>query len=133
MLCFVFVVIKELFNLIAGVVHNAFRKIVVSKNCIALFVNNSSLLIQNIIIIKQVLTNLKVAVFYLLLSLFNTLVEPWMVNRFSRLHTDSAHHSLHSFATKETHQIIIHRDVEFRASRVTLTSRTSAQLIIDTA
>ena len=132
MLAGIFVYSKKIFNFIFSIVHNTSRKIIICKNCISLFVNYSTLFVQYIIVIKQVFTNFKVAVFYLLLGLFNTLVQPWVINRFTRFHTNSSHHDFHSFATEKTHQIIIHRDVELRTARVTLTTRTTTQLIINT-
>ena len=45
-----------------------------------------------------------------------------MVDRFARYHADMAHDVLHLFATEQTHQIVVHGDVELTASWVTLTA-----------
>ena len=127
------VVIEHNFNSIPGIVHYAVSKVLVSQKFITLCIDFTSLLVYNIIVIKKMLSDFKVLVFNLSLSLCNTLVEPWMVNRFSRFHTDTAHHILHAVTAKETHKVIVHRNKELASSRVSLSSGTTAELVINSA
>ena len=42
-------------------------------------------------------------------------------------------HAVHALGAEDAHQVILKRQVEFRAARVALTAGTAAQLVVDTA
>ena len=54
-----------------------------------------------------------------------------MIDRLTGLHADPAHHHFHALAAEQSHEIVVHRNKEFTASGVSLTSGTAAQLIVD--
>ena len=94
------------------VVHYAGAKVIVCQDCIPLLIDEVSLLVEYVIVIQKVLTNLKVALLNLFLGLFYRLVEPRVVYRLSRFDTLGRHYPLHFFSTEEPHQVIVHGDVE---------------------
>ena len=55
-----------------------------------------------------------------------------MFDGFIIFHTQFIHNACDIITAKETHQIIFQRQEEFRGTRVTLTSATTTQLVIDT-
>ena len=97
-----------MFNSIFCIIKYAISKIIICKKLVTLVINYSTLFVQNIIVIKKVLTDFKVPVLNFCLSLCNAFVKPRMVNRFSRLHADTAHHDFHTFAAEQTHKIVVH-------------------------
>ena len=54
------------------------------------------------------LTDFKVPVLNFCLRLCNAFIKPRMVNRFTRLHADTAHHNFHTLAAEQTHKVIVH-------------------------
>ena len=58
---------------------------------------------------------------------------PVLARRLAGLHAQFTHHIRHAIGGKNTHQRIFHRQIEARRTGVTLTTRTAAQLVIDTA
>ena len=79
------------------------------------------------------LSDLEVPLLNLLLGLLDALVQPRMVDGFSRLHADAGHDALHLLAAEQPHQVVVHGDVELGASRITLTAGASPQLVVDAA
>ena len=106
--------------------------VVSEKNLAALVVNNLSLLIHNIVILKNIFTNFKVAAFYLLLRALYRLGKHSGSQSFF-LHSEFIHNALNSLSAEETHQIVLQRYEELRLTRVSLTTGTTSELIIDTS
>ena len=127
------IVIEPFIKVIFGSCHDSLAQIFICQNVVSLLVYEFTLLVENVIVVNQILTDLKVAFLDLLLSLFNALCEPWMINWFAWLHTDSSHEVLHSITAEKTHEVIVHRDKEFRSSRVTLSSTSASELVVDTS
>ena len=92
---------------------NTLNEVLVLQNLITLFIDKAALLVQHVIVFKEVLTDIEVALFNLGLGLFNTLVKPRMLNRLTRFHTDLCHYPLETFAAEQSHQIVIEGKEEF--------------------
>ena len=122
MACLVLVFGKDVLHKRLCVLHYACAKVVVLKDFVPLLVDKFALLVQNVVKVKEVLTDFKVAGFYLLLCLFYRTVKHAVVDWLTVLHTDGLHDALHLLSAEEPHQVVVHGDVEFAASRVTLAS-----------
>src|SRR6185437_12900766 len=59
------------------------------------------------------------------------LVDPGMDDRFAFFQAEPRQHGIEPVGTEDPHQIVVQRQEEFRAARVTLASGSSAQLIVD--
>ena len=64
---------------------------------------------------------------------FNLAGEHLGFNRFVFGNTQHLHGSLHAFTTKPTEKLVFHRHIKLGKSRISLTSRSSSELIIDTS
>ena len=106
--------------------------VVSEKNLAALVVNNLSLLIHNIVILKNIFTNFKVAAFYLLLCALYCLGKHSGSQSFF-LHSEFIHNALNSLSAEEAHQIVLQGYEELRLTRVSLTTGTTSELIVNTS
>ena len=112
---------------------NVAAQILLAQNLLALCINNLALLVHNIVIFQNVLTNAKVTCFHLLLGVFNGLGYQAVLNRLIILHTQLIHNASNIIAAKEAHQIVLQAQEEFGRAGVALTRATTTQLVIDTA
>ena len=102
------IVIEPFVKVIFGSCHDSLAQVFVCKNVVSLLVYEFSLLVEDVVIVNQILTDLKVAFLNLLLGLFDALCEPWMIDWFTWLHSDFGHDVLHSVATEKSHEVVIH-------------------------
>src|SRR5262249_483968 len=86
-----------------------------------------------VIILKEMLTNVEIVRFYLFLRVFNRSGHKAVLDRNTFFHAQSAHDALNPIGPEDTHQIIFQRQIKTRRPRIPLSSRPSAQLIIDAA
>ena len=97
----------------------------------ALAKDDLPLVIHHIIELQQLFANVKVATFDLGLCPFERLVHPRVHNRLAFFQAKRGQHFLKPFRPEDTHQIVLERQIERRAARVTLTAGTTTQLVID--
>ena len=104
-----------------GAVHNLFHhflniaaQILLAQNLLALCINNLALLVHNIVIFQNVLTNAKVAGFNLLLRVFNGLSYQAVLDGLIILHAQLIHNASDVVAAKEAHQIVLQAQEELR-------------------
>ena len=103
------------------------------QNTTSFLINDLSLLIHNLIVFQQILTDSKVIALDLLLCFLNRTGEHLMLDLFSVLYTQCVEYTHQTFRTKQTHQIILQRNIETGFSRISLSSGTSAQLVVNTS
>ncbi len=103
------------------------------QNGVTLTVNHLALLIGNVVVLKQLFANVEVAAFDLALRLFDGIGNHAMLDRLALLHPECFHKVLHPVRGEDAHQVIFQREVETARPRVTLTTRATTQLVIDTA
>ena len=99
----------------------------------ALFIDQFSLLIVNLVIFQQVLTNSKVVGLDLLLCLLNSIGKHLVFDLFILSHTKRCEYFHQTFGTKETHQVIFQRNVKLGFTRISLSSSTASELVVNTA
>ena len=101
------------------------------QNLTTLRVDHLTLLVVHLVIFQQVLTDRKVVGLDLLLSLFHELGNGLMLDFLPLRNAQCVIYTHDTLGTEETHQIVLQRQIELGMSRVTLTSGTSTQLIVD--
>ena len=99
----------------------------------ALLVDDSALFVHHIVILEQALTYSEVVLLHLLLGILDAAGNHGMLDHLTFLKAQTVHHTGNTLAGKEAHQLILKRNKEDTATRVTLTSRTTTQLTIDAA
>ncbi|MNY46750.1 hypothetical protein D3C86_1819600 [compost metagenome] len=103
------------------------------QNLAALLVDNLTLLIHDVIILKDDFTDIEVVAFNTFLGGFYSARNHAALNRLILFKTKTVHHVQHVVRTKTLHQFVAERQVELSGTRVSLTSRASAQLVVDPA
>ena len=97
-----------------------------------LFVDDGALLVHNIVILEQVLTDTEMVLFYLLLCILDAACDHAVLNHLAFLEAKTVHYFCNTLAGEETHQFILDADIEDAAARIALTTGTATQLTIDT-
>ena len=114
---------------------NAFGEVLALKDRIAFVVDSFALQVHDIVVFEDVLTCREVHRFNLALGVsiaFETMELGWLI--FGKMRF--LHHvrdRIHLRSAEQAHEIIFEREVELRNARVPLTSRTTAQLVVDAA
>ena len=97
-------------------------------------VNNLTLLVVDLIVLQQVFTDYQSCSISIFICAFSIALESILCSICSFSCTPRALEDLHHLLRAEqTHQIIFQRNVEAGFSRVSLTSGTTTQLIVDTS
>ena len=99
----------------------------------ALRIDGFTLLIHNLIVLQEVLTDAVVVVLDLLLGILDGLGQHLVLNLLSFRHAHGVKHIHQPLGTEQLHQVIFQGNVEAGFTRVSLTAGTSAQLVIDSS
>ena len=97
----------------------------------ALLEDHLALVVEHVVVFQDVLADLEVARFDLLLRLFQRLVHPGMGDRFARLQAEPREDRIHALRAEDAHQIVLQRQEEFRGAGIALAARAAAQLVVD--
>ena len=89
------------------------------QQVIALLVDDLALVIGDVIVLQQILANIK--------GIGNHAV----LNGLALLHPQRLHKAFHPLGGEDPHQVVFHGQIEAGDTRVTLASRTTTQLVID--
>ena len=108
-------------------------QILAKENLAALVVDDLTLLVHDVVVLEHILTNREVTAFDLLLRILDRTRKHARLQLVALAHAKLACHALQPLAAKESQKIVFHRQVELSVARVSLTSGTSAQLIVDTS
>ena len=92
------------------------------EQLIALAVDDLTLVIGHIIVLKQLLADIKIARFDLALRRLNRTRHDARFNRFVFRHFQPLHHRAHAVTRKNAQQRIIQRQIKTGRARVTLTT-----------
>ena len=79
---------------------------------VTLAVDGAALIVSDVVVFQQLLTDVEVAALYLALGVGDRLGHPRVLNRFAFFHTQFTHHAGHAIRSEDTHQGIFHRQVE---------------------
>ena len=112
---------------------NAVSQVFTVKHAFSFAINDFSLLIHDLVIFQQMLTNGKVIALHLFLCVFNRFGKHPCFNRLVLCHAHRIYQLHCLFGAKQTHQVILQRDIETGFAGVTLTTGTPTQLVINTS
>ena len=96
-------------------------------------VNQLTLFIHDLVVLKELFTDAEVVALDLFLCGFDRLGEHFVLDLLTILHAERLKDAHHTLRSEQPHQIILKRDVETGLARVSLSSGTAAQLIVDTS
>ena len=124
--------IYGIFHTVCDHLINGTAHVLSIQDTTTLAVDNLSLIIHNLIVLQQVFTNTKVVTLDLLLCFLNCTGKHLMLNLLTIRNTHCVEHIDQFFRTEQTHQIIFQRNIETGFTRISLSTGTSTQLIINT-
>ena len=110
-----------------------FSQIFSEENSLTFAVYDLTLLIHNVVILEDIFSDAEVLTFHLLLSIFDLLSDHTCFDGFIFFYAQSLYHGLHSFAAEESHKLVLHTEAELCLTRVSLSSGTTSELVIDTS
>ena len=87
--------------------------------------------IDDVVILNNIFARIKVVAFDTLLGCFQCLGHSAVLNWRFFVDAQPVHQRRDALALENSHQIIFGRHIELRLTRVTLTTTTTAQLIVD--
>ena len=96
-------------------------------------IDHLTLRVHHVVVLKKTLTNPEVIFFDLLLCLLYRLRKHIVFEYFALFESHTIHQRSNTIARKKTHQMVLKRDVENRATGVSLTTGTASQLTVHTA
>ena len=99
----------------------------------ALLEDDLALVVHDVVVFEKVLADVEVARLDLLLRLLQRLVDPRMDDRLALLEAERLQHAVHALGAEDAHQIVLDRQVEFRAAGIALAAGAAAQLVVDAA
>ena len=115
-------------HLVDGITH-----ILTVKYLAALLVDDLSLLIVNLVIVEKIFTDTEVVELDLLLGFLDGIGKHLVLDLLILLNTKGCEHLHQSLGTEQTHQVILKGNVETGFTRISLSSGTSTELVIDTS
>ena len=115
-------------HLVDGITH-----VLTVKYLAALLINDFSLLIVYLVVIKKIFTDSKVIELDLFLCFLDRIGKHLMLNLLILLNSKRCENLHQSLRTKQTHQVVLKRNVETGFTRISLSSGTSTELVINTS
>ncbi len=103
------------------------------QNLAALPVDDLALLVHDLVVIQQVLTDSEVVGLDLLLCVLHGLGKGLVGNLLSLRNTQCLEHRDHALGSEQTHQIVLQRNIESRFAGIALTAGTAAQLVVNSS
>ena len=97
----------------------------------ALVEDHLALVVLDVVEFQQVLADVEVAGFDLLLRLLQRLVDPGMDDGLALFQAEPRQHAVEPVGAEDPHQIVFQRQEEFRASGIALAAGAAAQLVVD--
>ena len=108
-----------------------FRRRLVVHPFDALLEDDLALVVHHVVEFQDVLADVEVARFDLLLRLFQRLVDPGMDDRLVLLQPELLQHAVELVGAEDAHQIVFERQEEFGVAGIALAAGTAAQLVVD--
>ena len=108
-------------------------QILTFEDATALSVDDLTLLVHNLVILQNILTDFEVLAFHLSLDALNGVGDNLGVDRNVIRDIQSVHQRFHALTVEANHEIIAHGQVEAGNTRVTLTTGTTTQLVVNAA
>src|SRR5207248_8711465 len=94
-------------------------------------VDDLALLVHDVVVLEQVLTDLEVVIFDALLRGGDGARHEPVLDRLALLHAQPLHDLLDPVAAEDAQQIVLEREIEVRGAGIALTAGAAAQLVVD--
>src|SRR2546425_374627 len=101
------------------------------NDLVAEAVDDFTLLVHHVVILKRAFANLKVVLLDALLRRLNRSVQQRMLQFLAFFEPDALHHLHDAVRTKQPHQIVFERNEEVRRTGIALARATTAQLPVN--
>ena len=95
-------------------------------------IDDLTLFVHYLVIFQKVLSDAEVIAFNLLLGRFDGIAEHLMLDLLILRHTHGVEHIDQPFRTEQSHQIVFQGNIELGFARISLTSASAAQLVVNT-
>ena len=95
-------------------------------------VDNLPVFVHDVIIFQEILPDVEVVPFHLLLGVFNPPGDEFVFDRFSFLHPETLHNGGYPVGTEDPEEIILKGEIKAGRPRVSLSPRTPSELIVHT-
>ena len=102
------------------------------KGMTTAFIDDCTLLVHYVIILKQTLTDTEVIFLYLLLGTLDALRDKWTFDSLTLLEAETVHNLCDTLRSEQTHKLILERYIEYRRTWVSLTTCTTTELTVNT-
>ena len=96
-------------------------------------IDHFALLVGDVVKLQQLLTHIEVAPFNLALGFLDSVTDHAVLDGLTGLHAQGLHKVLHPVGGKDAHQVVFQRQVKAAGARIALATRTTTQLVVDTA
>ena len=123
--------VHDVLELLAEHAQDLTFEIVTGKNVVPVGVNDSTLVVQYIVIFQEVLPHVEVVAFDLHLGVADGLGNPFILNGGIFIHPGPAHQRLDAVSSETAHQFVFQGDIELGAARVALTPGPASELVVD--
>ena len=125
--------VHAIFHTIRDHLENRIAHVLSIQYAAALLVDNLSLIVHNLIILKKILSDTEVVALNLLLRFLNRRCQHLMLDLLTFRNTECVENVHQLLRTEQTHQIVFQRNEELGLTRISLTAGTTAQLVINTS
>lgn len=99
----------------------------------AFFVDDLALGVHHVVVFEQSFTDTEVVFFDLALGPFDGLGNHRVFNHLALFKSETVHYLGDAFRAEQSHEVVFERYVEYRRTRVALSSGTTTQLTVDAA
>ena len=125
--------VQDAFSRLVDHVRDIYADAFTHQGVAAFGVNQVTLLVHHVVVFDQAFTNAEVVLFHFLLRPFDGVGDHVVLDHLAFLESHPVHDGSNTLGTEHTHQVVLQRYVEHGATRVTLTSSTTAELSVHTA
>ena len=122
----------DIFHILCDHIVDRIAHALTVEHAASLSVNDLSLFIHDLIILKQVLTDTKVVDLQLFLCCLNGIGKHFVLDLLAVFYAQRVEHSHEAFGAEQPEQVILQGYIESGLSRISLTSGTASQLVINT-
>ncbi len=108
-------------------------QILVFQSLAATCIDGNTVFVHNVVVFHKLLTDIKVVAFYLFLGAFNRFGNHRILDRCILIQPQRSHQSGNTLTAKDTHEVVIERNIKLARSWVALAAGAPTQLVVDAA
>ena len=111
--------------------HDHRLEVFLEQDAVAIAVDNVALSIQHVVVLDDVLADVEVVGFDLLLRVLDGARDPRVLERHVLFEAEPVHQAGDRRAAEAPHQLVLERHEEARRARIALTASAAAKLVVD--